>query len=74
MKTAQLGDIFEYQGVLVEVKWINQGYKAIGFVPVNAKPCECCGETKHWDVIESSPNFQEYAIPVQTIKESKRSR
>jgi hypothetical protein len=68
MKTAELGDIFEYEGMLVEVKWINPGQKSIGFVPVNTKPCPCCGETKHWDIIESSPNFQNNAKSIQTIK------
>jgi len=68
MKTAQLGDIFEYEGELVEVKWINQGQKSIGFAPINAKPCPCCGATKHWDMIESSPNFQNAAKPIETIK------
>jgi len=68
MKTAQLGDIFEFEGELVQVQWINQGYKAIGFVPVNAKPCPCCGATKKWEVIESSPLFQQGANPIKTIK------
>lgn len=69
MKTANLRDIFEYEGHLVRVEWINLGQKSIGFVPVDAKPCPCCGVTKHWDVIESSPDFQNNAKPVSTIKE-----
>ncbi len=68
MKTAQLGDIFEFEGELVQVQWINQGYKSIGFTPVNAKPCPCCGVTKKWDIIENSPLFQQGANPVKTIK------
>ena len=69
MKTAQLQDIFEYEGELVQVRWINQGQRSIGFVPVNAKPCPCCGETKRWDMIESSPNFQNGAKAIKTITE-----
>jgi hypothetical protein len=68
MKTAQLGDIFEYEGELVQVQWINQGYKSIGFTPVNAQPCPCCGVTKKWDIIENSPLFQQGANPIKTIK------
>ncbi len=68
MKTAQLGDVFEFEGQLVEVKWINPGHKSIGFVPVNAKPCPCCGEIKSWDVVETSLMFQDGAKPVHTIK------
>ncbi len=67
MKTAKLGDIFKYENQLVEVRWINQGEKSIGFIPVNAKPCSCCGEIKSWEVIESSPNFQQSAEPINTI-------
>lgn len=69
MKTANLRDIFEWEGELVEVRWINEGQRSIGFVPVNAEPCPCCGATKHWDIIESSPNFQNGAKPIKTIKE-----
>ena len=69
MKTANLRDIFEYEGQLVRVEWINSGQKSIGFVPINAKPCPCCGVTKHWDVIELSPDFQNGAKPISTIKE-----
>ena len=70
MKQAELQDIFEFQGELVQVRWINRGQKSIGFVPLNAKPCPCCGVTKHWDVIESSPDFQNGAKPIKTIKSS----
>ena len=70
MKTVQLDDVFQFEGQLVQVKWINEGHRSIGFVPINAKPCECCGEVKKWDVIESSPLFQTIAKPVSTIKET----
>jgi hypothetical protein len=69
MKTAKLGDIFTYEGEVVQVRWINEGHRSIGFVPINAKPCECCGETKRWDIIESSPSFQNNAALIQTLKE-----
>jgi len=71
MKTAKLGDIFKFENQLVEVKWINEGHKSIGFVPINAKPCHCCGKVKSWEVIESSPNFQNNAEPINTIKQNK---
>jgi hypothetical protein len=68
MKKAELGDVFEFEGQIVEVKWINSGQRSIGFMPVNAKPCPCCGETKSWDIIEISPLFQDNVKPVSTIK------
>ena len=71
MKIAKLGDIFIYENQLVEVRWINQGYKSIGFVPINAKPCSCCGEIKSYELIENSPAFQENAKEVNTITETK---
>ena len=71
MKIAKLGDIFRYENQLVEVRWINQGYKSIGFVPINAKPCSCCGEIKRYELIENSPAFQENAKEVNTITETK---
>jgi hypothetical protein len=69
MKTAQLQDIFEFEGELVQVRWINEGHRSIGFVPINAEPCSCCGETKHWDMIEESPNFQNGAKAIKSITE-----
>lgn len=69
MKIANLQDVFEWEGQLVEVRWINEGQRSIGFVPVNATPCPCCGEVKHWDIIETSPHFQNCAKPIKTIKE-----
>lgn len=68
MKKAQLEDVFEWEGELVQVKWINEGHRAIGFVPVNAQPCPCCGHTKRWEIIERSPLFQQGAKPISTIK------
>lgn len=68
MLKAELGDIFEFEGQLVQVRWMNEGSKSIGFVPLNAEPCPCCGETKRWDMIESSPNFQNGAKPIKTLK------
>ncbi len=68
MKRAQLEDVFEFEGQLVQVKWINEGHRSIGFIPINAKPCPCCGETKSWDIIEISPLFQDNVKSVSTIK------
>ena len=69
MKKANLGDIFLYQCKLVEVVAINEGHRSIVFQEINPKRCECCGEIKQYDIIESSPLFQENSEPIQTIKQ-----
>lgn len=70
IKTVQLNDYFEWDGQMVKCQWITgTGVRSIGFVI--KKPCPHCGEpVEHaMNVIESSPNFQETAKPIQTIKE-----
>ena len=64
----ELGDYFEWNGQIVKCEWINEGSRSIGFV--TKEPCPCCGEelTVSNNHIESSPNFQKEAKPIQTIK------
>lgn len=69
MKRAELGDIFLYNGDLVKVIGINDGQRSIIFQDVDAEICECCGEIKQYNIIESSPLFQDYSEPVKTIKQ-----
>lgn len=69
MITAEVGDIFYYNCELVEVVSVVQGQKVVFFKPVNATTCKCCGQVIGWGTaVESSPNFQEGAKPVPTIK------
>lgn len=65
---AELQDYFLWEGKLCQVISINRGDKSIGFKEVGSKPCPTCGEEKWYDVIESSPLFQENAKPINTIK------
>jgi len=69
MKTVELGDYFLWNGQITKCQWINTGSKSIGFV-TKAK-CPHCGveiDDIH-NEIESSPNFQNEAEPIKTIKE-----
>lgn len=69
IKTVKLGDYFEWEGQIVECKWITGNARAIGFTV--KKPCPHCGELleQSMNVIESSPLFQNTANPIQTIQE-----
>lgn len=73
MKTAQLGDIFEWNGQIVKCEWINPGEKSIGFKIKSEITCPHCKTELELfqaiDVIESSPAFQEGAKAVKTISE-----
>jgi hypothetical protein len=68
MITAQLGDLFYYDGQLMKVVGINEGNRSIIFEPINSENCPFCGEKKQYNVIEQSPNFQQNAKPVDTIR------
>lgn len=72
MKTAKLGDVFEWMGQLVRVEWINPGEKSIGFRTKEKCKCPHCGGEVEYetgaDIIEASPLFQKNAEPVTTIK------
>lgn len=72
MKTAELGDVFYWGGDLVTCEWINDGRKSIGFIIREEVKCPHCGEIheveKSMNVIESSPQFQDGALAVPTIK------
>lgn len=73
MKTAQLGDVFEWNGQIVKCEWINEGSKSIGFVIKKTVTCPHCKGLHQvdegYDIIESSPLFQKNAEPVKTITE-----
>ena len=61
------GVILKYKGKLCEVV----GYatsKVLFIREIGAKPCKKCGEIKEYTEVESSPNFQENAEPVNTLK------
>ncbi len=74
MKTAKLGDFFLWEGKVVKVEWVNDGYRAIGFKTTEDIECPYCNKTHEievgHEVIESSNNFQEGAKPIQTINEN----
>ena len=68
MKTAELGDYFEWDGQIVKCEWINEGSKSIGFVIKEECP-HCGGDIRTaMNVIESSPQFQDRAKPIKSIK------
>jgi hypothetical protein len=70
MKTAQLGDYLLWEGRVVKVLFINPGSKAIGMETLEDKKCPHCGGSlgkEQFEIIESSPMFQEGAKPLQTI-------
>lgn len=60
------GAIIKYQGKLCEVLSYTTE-KTLFIREIGAKPCEMCGETKEYSEVESSPNFQERAEPVETL-------
>lgn len=71
MKTAKLNDYLEWNGRLYQVRWTNSGNKSIGMMSLDRNKCPHCGhdvEYDSMDVIESSPLFQENAMPIKTIK------
>jgi len=71
MITAKLGDYFLWMGKIVKVEWINMGNKSIGFKTTKTVKCPHCEREHeiedHNDVIESSPQFQKNAKPINTI-------
>lgn len=73
MKTAELGDYFEWKGQIVKVEWLNGGFKAIGFYYQELVECPHCQKTHEVPVresaIEASDYFQENAKPIQTIRQ-----
>ena len=73
MKTAQLGDYFDWNGQIVRVEWMSEGKKSIGFKVKTMVTCPHCKEQHEiiegYDVIESSPMFQENANPIKSITE-----
>ena len=72
MITAELNDYFEWNGEITKCQWINTGSKSIGFVITKTVKCPNCGEfheiESSMNVIESSPQFQDIAKPINTIK------
>ena len=71
MKTAQLGDYLLWKKQLVKVVFMNPGEKAIGMETLDDKKCPHCGGSlgkEQFEIIESSPMFQEGAEPIQTLK------
>lgn len=72
MKTAELGDYFLWKGEVVKVHAINPGKKAICFTVKERVHCPSCGDfhliDRQMSVIEGSPQFQENALPLTTIK------
>lgn len=71
MKTANLGDYFKWKGQIVLCQWLGLGQKTIGFIVKRKVTCpHCKGEheiEEGYDVVESSPLFQENAEPIKTI-------
>ena len=68
MKTVKEPNTYlTYQGKLCEVVSIARD-KVLFIKEVNAKPCNTCGETKEYAVVEISPQFQENAEPIKTIQ------
>ncbi len=67
MKTAELNDILLYNNQLCKVTGIADG-KIIIMTPIRNDKCKSCGASTIY-VMESSPNFQNEAYPVKTIKE-----
>lgn len=70
MKRAKLGDIFRYEGELVEVFAVSDGDRVLVIKPINKEPCEECGHDHRMGIIESSPLFQGKAKAVDTLEES----
>lgn len=71
MKSANLGDVFEYRGRIFKVVAVNEGYRSLFIEPIDNKICKCCGRSEQFDVIESSPMFQNYSEPIKTIRSIK---
>lgn len=67
MVTANIWDIFEYNGKLMKVMWINEWYKSIWFIPIIEDKYPHCWREESHEVIEQSLNFQEWAKPIKTI-------
>lgn len=70
MKTAKLGDIFYYGEKLVKCLWVNPGKKSIGMETIEDHFCPSCNHNlgkEHIESIESSPNFQSEANPIQSL-------
>lgn len=74
MKTANIGDYFLWKGQLVQCQWMGFGEKTIGFIVKTKVTCpHCKGEheiTEGYDIVESSPLFQEGAAPIKSITEN----
>lgn len=71
MIKAELNDYLEWEGRIYQVKWINPGSRSIGAESIDQSKCPHCGGDigkDTFDMIESSPLFQENAKPIQTIK------
>lgn len=70
MKTADIGQVLKWKGKLVQVKFLNEGHRAIGMEFLEDEHCPNCGHNlgkKQFEIIESSLLFQENAEPVETI-------
>ena len=67
MKTAKLGALLKWEGQEVKVVGIAEG-KTIIMEPVGARPCNGCGYTEQYHILEHSPLFQENAEPILTLE------
>lgn len=69
MKTAKLGDIFEYDGNLFEVKGIANGKMLIVESLEEINICPNCSHKRkeNRNILEESHNFQTKAKPIETI-------
>lgn len=72
MKVANLGDYFLWMGQVVKCQWLGFGEKTIGFKVTKVIECDCGRKHTYeegYDVVESSPMFQENAEPIKTISD-----
>ncbi len=69
MKTAKLGDFLLWEGKVAQIRW-ETDQRTVGIVILEPNLCPHCGgmlENKAFDVIPTSPMFQENAKPIKTI-------
>ncbi len=73
-KVNNLSAIFKWKGKLVKVIGVNEGHRSIIMEYIDEKDsdliCGHCGHpvNHHFDVIESSPLFQENAEKIETLE------
>ena len=73
MKTATIGDIFEFNGTLVKCIGYTTGEKVVVMESLEESTCPKCGNGlgfNQFHIVENYPNFQGGVVPINTITES----